>query len=120
VTAPLATQRPPGSGLGGPVPVTPEAWLHIDVMRTALQPGGSVGAPSSAIRDSGEGGQRMTLVGVDLHTREQSIAVLDTGTGEARELRLRHDGDEVERFHDSLARPATVGIESTGYALWFH
>ena len=31
----------------------------------------------------------MTLVGVDLHTREQSVAVLDTATGEVQELRLR-------------------------------
>jgi transposase len=62
----------------------------------------------------------MTLVGVDLHTRDQSIALLDTETGETRELRLRHEGDEVERFYESLARSVTVGIESTGYALWFH
>jgi transposase len=62
----------------------------------------------------------MMLVGVDLHTRDQSIAMVDAETGEIRELRLRHDGDEVERFYSSLARPVTVGIESTGYALWFH
>ena len=52
-----------------------------------------------------------------LHTRDQSIAVVDTETGETRELRLRHDGDEVERSYSRLARPVTVGIESTGYAL---
>ena len=62
----------------------------------------------------------MMLVGVDLHTREQSIAAVDTVTGEMRELQLRHDGDEVEEFYGGLPRPATVGIESTGYALWFH
>jgi transposase len=62
----------------------------------------------------------MMLVGVDLHTRDQSIAMVDTESGETRELRLRHDSDEVERFYSSLARPVTVGIESTGYALWFH
>jgi transposase len=62
----------------------------------------------------------MRLVGVDLHTREQSIAMVDTETGETQELRLRHEGDEVERFYSNLARPVTVGIESTGYALWFH
>jgi transposase len=57
----------------------------------------------------------MTLVGVDLHTRDQSIAVLDTETGEVRERRLQHGGDEVEQFYGSLGRPVTVGIESTGY-----
>jgi transposase len=62
----------------------------------------------------------MRLVGVDLHTRDQSIAMVDTETGETRELRLRHEGDEVEQFYRSLTPPVTVGIESTGYALWFH
>jgi len=65
-------------------------------------------------------GQAMTLVGVDLHTREQSVAVLDTETGEIQELRLRHEGDATERFYVALPPPVTVAIESTGYALWFH
>jgi len=46
--------------------------------------------------------------------------MVDTETGETCELRLRHEGDEVEQFYRSLAPPVTVGIESTGYALWFH
>ena len=62
----------------------------------------------------------MTLVGVDLHTREQSVAVLDTRTGELQELRLPHDGDATERFYAALPPPVTVAIESTGYAVWFH
>ena len=62
----------------------------------------------------------MRMIGVDLHTREQSVAMLDTSTGELQELRIRHDGDEVERFYAALPRPVTVGIESTGYAQWFH
>lgn len=61
----------------------------------------------------------MTLVGVDLHTREQSVAMLDTSTGEVQEFRLRHEGDAVERFYAALQPPVTVAIESTGYALWF-
>jgi transposase len=35
----------------------------------------------------------MMLVGVDLHSREQSVAMLDTTTGELEERRLRHAGD---------------------------
>jgi transposase len=62
----------------------------------------------------------MTLVGVDLHTREQSVAMLDTTTGEVGQLRIRHDGNDVERFYAALPPAATVAIESTGYALWFH
>ena len=62
----------------------------------------------------------MTLVGCDLHTRKQQVAVLDTATGERLEQELEHAGDAVERFYAALPRPVTVGIESTGYALWFH
>ncbi len=62
----------------------------------------------------------MTLVGCDLHSRDQQIAVLDSATGEIEERRLVHEGDTVERFYTSLTGPVTVGIESTGYALWFH
>ena len=62
----------------------------------------------------------MTFVGCDLHTRMQQVAVLDTGTGEVSERRLDHDGLAVEEFYAALPRPVTVGIESTGYAVWFH
>jgi hypothetical protein len=46
------------------------------------------------------------------------VAVLDTATGEIQERHLVHDGDSVEQFYTSLPGPVTVGIESTGYALW--
>jgi transposase len=62
----------------------------------------------------------MTFVGCDLHTRQQQVAVLDTTTGEIHEHRLPHDGTVVEDFYTALPRPVTVGIESTGYAIWFH
>jgi len=62
----------------------------------------------------------MTLVGCDLHTRNQQVAVLDTTTGERQERRLVHDDHAVEQFYRSLPRPVTVGVESTGYAQWFH
>jgi transposase len=53
-----------------------------------------------------------------LHTRKQQVALLNTATGWDQEL--SHDGDAVERFCAELPRPVTVGIESTGYSLWFH
>src|ERR1700737_4360889 len=62
----------------------------------------------------------MTLVGCDLHSRKQQVAVLDTDTGEVLEQELLHEGDAVERFCRGLPRPVTVGIEATGYTLWFH
>jgi len=59
-------------------------------------------------------------VGCDLHTRTQQLAVLNTDTGEVSEHQLGHDGPAVEEFYAALARPVTVGIESTGYAICFH
>ena len=44
----------------------------------------------------------MTLVGCDLHSRKQQVAVLDTTTGEVLEQELAHDGDAVERFYRAL------------------
>jgi hypothetical protein len=35
----------------------------------------------------------MTLVGCDLHSRKQQVAVLDTTTSEVREQELAMDGD---------------------------
>jgi len=67
-----------------------------------------------------KGADAMTFVGCDLHTRMQQVAVLDTGTGEVSERQLPHDGLAVEEFYAGLPRPVTVGIESTGYAVWFH
>src|SRR3989454_5856381 len=67
-----------------------------------------------------KGADAMTFVGCDLHTRMQQVAVLDTQTGEVSERQLPHDGMAVERFYAALPRPVTVGIESTGYAVWFH
>ena len=62
----------------------------------------------------------MTLVGCDLHSRKQQVAVLDTSTGEVLEQELAHDGDAVERFYRALPPPVTIGIETTGYTQWFH
>src|SRR5207245_11435988 len=65
-------------------------------------------------------GDAMTLVGCDLHARDQQVAVLDTATGEIQERRLTHEGSSVEQFYAARPGPVTVGIESTGYAIWFH
>jgi transposase len=62
----------------------------------------------------------MILVGCDLHSRKQQVAVLDTSTGEILEEELAHEGDAVERFYRALPPPVTIGIETTGYTQWFH
>jgi len=61
----------------------------------------------------------MLIIGCDLHTRFQQIAMLDTETGEIRERRLEHATGEAQRFYAALAAPARVGMEATGYARWF-
>ena len=61
----------------------------------------------------------MLIIGCDFHTRSQHIAMLDTETGEVVERRLEHENGEARRSYESLKEPALVGMESTGYALWF-
>jgi transposase len=56
----------------------------------------------------------MRMIGVDLHTRQQSVAMLDTDTGEVIEKTLKHEGDEVREFYSALPGPVLVGIEATG------
>jgi len=61
----------------------------------------------------------MIIIGCDLHTRFQQIAMLDTETGEIVERRVEHETGEAQAFYAALAAPARVGIEATGYARWF-
>jgi transposase len=57
----------------------------------------------------------MRIIGVDLHARQQSVAMLDTDTGEVIEKTLQHESDEVRE----LPSPVLVGIEATGSMPWF-
>jgi transposase len=61
----------------------------------------------------------MQMIGCDLHARQQTLAILDTETGELREGVLEHAGDQVREFYTNLPRPARVGIEATGSMQWF-
>jgi len=61
----------------------------------------------------------MMIIGCDLHTRTQQIAMLDTATGEVVERRLEHENGEAKRFYEGLQEAALVGVESTGFARWF-
>ncbi len=61
----------------------------------------------------------MIIIGCDFHTRSEQIAMLDTETGEVEEKQLEHENGEAKRFYAGLKEPALVGIESTGYAVWF-
>lgn len=61
----------------------------------------------------------MRIIGCDLHTRQQTIAMLDRDTGEIVEKTLKHEGEEVREFYAGLAKPVVVGIEATGSMGWF-
>src|SRR5689334_11779579 len=61
----------------------------------------------------------MKIVGCDLHTRYQQIAMLDQETGELVERRLEHGSGEAHAFYAGLTGPVRVGVEATGYTRWF-
>jgi transposase len=61
----------------------------------------------------------MKIVGCDLHARQQTIAMVDTETGEFTEKTLSHEGNAVREFYAALEGPVVVGIEATGAMQWF-
>jgi transposase len=61
----------------------------------------------------------MRIIGCDLHARQQSVAMLDTTTGEVVKITLTHAGNNVREFYSTLPRPVRVGIEATGSMQWF-
>src|SRR5437764_6353957 len=61
----------------------------------------------------------MKIIGCDFHPGFQQIAMVDTETGEATELKLSHGNGEAQRFYEGLGGEVLVGVESTGNMLWF-
>src|SRR2546425_1079996 len=61
----------------------------------------------------------MSIIGCDLHSRYQVIALVDTGTGEMVTRRLEHENGEARAFYTTLPKPSRIGIEATGYTQWF-
>ena len=61
----------------------------------------------------------MRLIGVDLHTRQQSLAMLNTETGELIEKTLEHDGDEVRKFYSTLLAKFWRGPKLSGRCTGF-
>src|ERR1700745_2188952 len=61
----------------------------------------------------------MQIIGVDLHTRQQTVAMLNVETGEVVEKTLQHEGESVREFYSTLPGPTRVGIEATGSMQWF-
>ena len=61
----------------------------------------------------------MRVIGCDLHSRQETLAMLDTSTGEIEETTLKHEENMVREFYCNLPRPVRVGIEATGSMQWF-
>ena len=61
----------------------------------------------------------MRIIGCDLHTRQQTLAMLDSATGEVVNVTLKDEGNNVREFYSTLPRPVCVGIEATGSMQWF-
>src|SRR5215469_15274099 len=61
----------------------------------------------------------MSIIGCDLHTRYQVIAMLDTEGGEIVTRRLEHEHGEAKAFYAGLPKPSLIGIEATSYTWWF-
>jgi hypothetical protein len=60
----------------------------------------------------------MKIVGCDLHTRYQQIAMRDDETGESVERRLEHANGEAKEFYRKLTGAVRVGIEATERTRW--
>jgi uncharacterized membrane protein YjjB (DUF3815 family) len=61
----------------------------------------------------------MRIIGCDLHARQQTLAMLDTATGEVVNMTLMHEGEGVREFYSTLPGAVRVGIEATGSMKWF-
>lgn len=59
-------------------------------------------------------------IGVDFHSRQQTICYLKTETGELVILQLQHqDKEQVQAFYQQFPGPVIVGLEASGYSPWF-
>ena len=61
----------------------------------------------------------MRIIGCDLHARQQTIAKLDSDTGELVEKTLEHEGEKAREFYAVLPGSVLVGIEASGSMHWF-
>jgi len=61
----------------------------------------------------------MSIMGCDLHTRYQFVAVVEAEDGEVVGRCLEHQNGEAKAFYAQLPKPSLIGIEATGYTQWF-
>src|ERR1700723_2116130 len=58
----------------------------------------------------------MQIIGVDLHTRQQTVAMLNVETGEVVEKTLQHEGESVREFYSTLPRITALATETFCHA----
>jgi transposase len=98
---------------------TPHAELVADVITTSASQRTEYTFAVSSQERLGTKEAEMKIIGCDLHTRQQTIAMVDTETGEFTEKTLSHEGNAVREFYAALEPPVVVGIEATGAMQWF-
>jgi hypothetical protein len=54
----------------------------------------------------------LRIVGCDLHARQQTVAMLDSTTGELVKMTLKHEGDQVREFYSTLPRRCVIGVDA--------
>jgi len=52
----------------------------------------------------------MRIIGCDLHARQQTLAMLDTISGEVVNRTLMHEGNEVREFYSQLPHPVLPAL----------
>jgi transposase len=61
----------------------------------------------------------MVIIGCDIHPSFQQIAMLDTESGELKQMRLEHK-EPARIFYESLrGKEVVIGVEACGYTHWF-
>lgn len=60
----------------------------------------------------------MIIIGCDFHPSFEQIAMVDSESGEIRQLRLLHQ-EQARAFYASLVGQVVVGVEACGYTQWF-
>src|ERR1041384_2906089 len=59
-------------------------------------------------------------IGVDFHSRQQTICYLKTETGELVIQELKHQDKELLRaFYQQFQGPVIIGLEASGYSPWY-
>ena len=61
----------------------------------------------------------MMIIGCDFHPSTQTVAWLNTETGECGQRTLRHDGEAQAFYHSLRGQQVRVGMEASGQGRWF-